>query len=108
LWHDLLDGDVTVGEFRWKEHRINWTLHVTVEYSVAEPEEPENPTPVDFAIGESKLLTGCACQDGTSTQPMLFDGSRARHLRKEMHTTLRRLQERNADWRIDDDLALAF
>jgi putative transposase len=33
---------------------------------------------------------------------MLFDGGRARHLRKEMFTTLRRLQERDAGWRIDE------
>jgi putative transposase len=102
LWHDLLDGDVTVGEFQLQEHPTSWTIHVTVEYSVIEPEESENPTPVGFDIGESKLLTGCACRDGTPTQPMLFDGSRARHLRKEMHTTLKRLQKRDADWRVDE------
>ncbi len=33
---------------------------------------------------------------------MQFDGGRARHLRKEMLTTLRRLQERDAGWRIDE------
>ncbi len=103
LWTDLLDGDVTVGEFRLQEHRTTWVLHVTVEYEVAEPEEPDDPTPVGFDIGESKLLTGCACQDNTPTNPMLFDGGRARHLRKEMFTTLRRLQERDAaEWRIDE------
>ncbi|MFB6194762.1 MAG: RNA-guided endonuclease TnpB family protein, partial [Haloplanus sp.] len=59
LWDDLLDGDVSVGEFRLQEHRTTWVLHVTVEYEVAEPEEPDDPTPVGFDIGESKLLTGC-------------------------------------------------
>jgi putative transposase len=102
LWADLLDGDVSVGEFRLQEHRTNWVLHVTVEYEVAEPEESDDPTPIGFDIGESKLLTGCACQDGTPTQPMLYDGGRARHLRKEMFTTLRRLQQRGADWRVDE------
>ncbi|WP_435156794.1 RNA-guided endonuclease TnpB family protein [Haladaptatus sp. DFWS20] len=102
LWADLLTDDVTVGEFRLQEHRTNWVLHVTVEYEVAEPDVPDDPTPVGFDIGESKLLAGCACQDDTPIQPMLFDGSRARHLRKEMFTTLRRLQQRNADWRIDE------
>ncbi|GAA0241313.1 hypothetical protein GCM10009000_066220 [Halobacterium noricense] len=33
---------------------------------------------------------------------MLFNCGQARHLRKEMFTTLRRLQQRDADWRIDD------
>ncbi|WP_049935148.1 RNA-guided endonuclease TnpB family protein [Haloplanus natans] len=102
-WDDLLDGDVSVGEFRLQEHRTTWVLHVTIEYEVAEPEEPDDPTPVGFDIGESKLLTGCACQDGTPSDPMLFDGGRARHLRKEMHTTLKRLQEREAaQWRVDE------
>ncbi len=102
LWGDLLDGDVSVGEFRLQEHRTTWVLHVTVEYAVADPDVPDDPTPVGFDIGEANLLTGCALQDDTPTQPMLFDGGRARHLRKEMFTTLRRLQERDADWRIDE------
>ncbi|WP_458210927.1 RNA-guided endonuclease TnpB family protein [Haladaptatus sp. NG-SE-30] len=102
LWDDLLNEDVTVGEFRLQEHRTNWVLDVTVEYEVVEPEVPDDPTPIGFDIGESKLLAGCACQDDTPTQPMLFDGGQARQLRKEMFTTLRRLQERDADWRIDE------
>ncbi|RRJ29789.1 RNA-guided endonuclease TnpB family protein, partial [Halocatena pleomorpha] len=104
LWADLLDGDVSVGEFRLQEHRTNWVLHVTVEYEVAEPDEPDDATPVGFDIGESKLLTGCALTDnGTPTQPYIYDGGRARHLRKEMHTTLKRLQECDAaPWRGDE------
>ena len=102
LWTDLFKDDVAVGEFRLQEHRKNWVLHVTVEYVVVEPDVPDDPTPVGFDIGESKLLVGCACQDDTPIQPMLFDGGRARHLRKEMFTTLRRLQQRDADWRIDE------
>ncbi|GAA0241322.1 hypothetical protein GCM10009000_066230 [Halobacterium noricense] len=61
LWTDLLNDDVTVGEFRLQEHRTSWVLHVTIEYAVAEPDEPDNPTPIGFDIGESKLLTSCAC-----------------------------------------------
>ncbi|WP_254546635.1 transposase [Halomarina pelagica] len=102
LWSDLLDGDVSVGEFRLQEYRTSWVLHVTVEYEVAEPAEPDDPTPVGFDIGESKLLTGCALKDGTPTQPYIYDGGRARHLRKEMFTTLQRLQRRDAEWRIDE------
>jgi putative transposase len=103
LWFGLLDGDVSVGEFRLQEHRTNWMLHVTVEYDVPDPETPENPTYIGFDIGESKLLTGCALtDDGTPTRPYMYDGSRARHLRKEMFTTLKRLQERDADWRIEE------
>lgn len=102
LWDGLLDDDVTVGEFRLQEHRTSWELHVTVEYEVAEPDDPDDPTLVGFDVGESKLLTGCACQDGAPTQPYIYDGGRARQLRKEMFTTLRRLQERDADWRIDE------
>jgi len=103
LWDNLLGGDVSVGEFRLQEHRTNWVLHVTVSYEIAEPEVSDDPTPVGFDIGESKLLTGCACRDGTPTQPYIYDGGRARHLRKEMFTTLRRLQQRDAsEWRIDE------
>jgi putative transposase len=71
----LFNDDVTVGEFRLQEHRTNWVLHVTVEYAVAEPDMPDDPTPVGFDIGESKLLAGCACQDDTPIQPMMADGS---------------------------------
>ena len=102
LWFDLFDGDVTVGEFRLQEHRTNWVLHVTVEYEVAEPETPNDPTYVGFDLGESKLLTGCALQHDAPTQPLIVDGKRARALRKEMYTTLKRLQERDADWRVDE------
>jgi len=96
LWFDLFDEDATVGEFRLQQHRTNWVLHVTVEYEVAEPETSDDPTRIGFDIGESKLLTGCACQNDTPTQPYIYDGGRARALRKEMYTTLKRLQERAA------------
>ena len=103
LWFDLLDESATVGEFRLQQHRTNWVLHVTVEYEITEPETPDDPTPIGFDIGESKLLTGCACQDGTPTQPYIYDGSRARALRKEMYTTLKRLQKRDAEqWRLNE------
>ncbi|NKE38068.1 IS200/IS605 family element transposase accessory protein TnpB [Natronococcus sp. JC468] len=103
LWFDLLNESATVGEFRLQQHRTNWVLHVTVEYDVAEPKTPDDPTRIVFDIGESKLLTGCACQNDTPTQPYIYDGGRARALRKEMYTTLKRLQERDAaDWRVDE------
>ena len=104
LWVDLFDGGLSVGEFRLQQNRTNWVLHVTVEYEIEVAEMPDDPTPVGFDIGESKLLTGCALtENGTPKEPFLFDGSRARQLRKEMHTTLKRLQERDcAEWRRDN------
>ena len=102
LWDRLLNGDAWVGEFQLTEARTSWKLHVCVKYADAEPEVPDDPTPVGFDIGESKLLTGCACRDGTPTRPFIFDGGRARQLRKEMFTTARRLQQRDAGWRIDE------
>ncbi|ELY42719.1 RNA-guided endonuclease TnpB family protein [Natronorubrum tibetense] len=103
LWFDLFDESATVGEFRLQQHRTNWVLNVTVEYNVAEPEIPDDPTRIGFDIGESKLLTGCARQNDTPTQPYIYDGGRARALRKEMYTTLKRLQERDAaEWRVDE------
>ena len=103
LWTDLLNGDVSVGEFRLHRHRTSWRLHVTVEYEIPEPETSDDPTPVGFDIGERNLLVGCAVEQGKPVDPILVDGGRARHLRKEMHTTLTRLQERDAEqWRIDE------
>jgi IS605 OrfB family transposase len=100
LWFDLLSGDLTPGEFRVQEHQGQWVLHVTVEYEVADPDEPDDPTYVGFDIGESKLLVGCACRDdGAPNQPMLVDGNEAKRLRKTQHTTRKRLQSRDADWR---------
>jgi putative transposase len=103
LWDRLYDGDVTVGEFRLRQHRSSWTLHVTVEYEIEHPDTPDDPTPVGFDVGESSLLVGCAVEQGAPVDPLFVDGGRARHLRKEMHTTLKRLQERGAaEWRVDE------
>ena len=106
LWHGLDDGEAAVGEFRLQRHRGTWELHVTVEYDVQEPEydaTDDDVTPVGFDIGEAHLLAGCARADGSPTAPLLVNGGRVRHLRKEMHTTLQRLQERDAsEWRIEE------
>ncbi|NLV08243.1 IS200/IS605 family element transposase accessory protein TnpB [Haloarcula rubripromontorii] len=105
LWHDLVHGDASAGQLRLQQHRTSWMLHVTVEFPVEEPDyEPtDDVTPVGFDIGESHLLAGCACEQETPTDPLLINGGRARHLRKEMFTTLKRLQERDAaEWRIDE------
>ena len=103
LWFDLLTGNAEAGELRLQQHRTSWELHVTVEYSVKEPTESDDETYIGFDVGESALITGCALKRDVPRKPMLVSGSRARHLRKEMHTTLKRLQEREAaKWRIDE------
>jgi IS605 OrfB family transposase len=106
LWDDLLgdESSTKVGELRLQKHRKTWTLHVTVEYKVEDTTEiPENPTRVGFDIGESMLVTGCALQHDTPTNPLLINGKEAKRLRKEMHTTLKRLQERAAsEWRVEE------
>jgi putative transposase len=103
LWFDLLNGNVEAGELRLQQHRTSWEFHVTVEYTVEEPTEPGDPTYIGFDVGESALITGCALKRDVPRKPMLVSGSRARQLRKEMHTTLKRLQERDAaEWRIDE------
>lgn len=104
MWADLFGGELSPGEFRLQQNRTNWVLHVTVEYETEATEMPDDPTPVGFDIGESKLLTGCALtENGTPKEPFIFDGGRARQLRKEVHTTLKRLQEREcAEWRRDE------
>ncbi|TYL35825.1 transposase [Natronococcus pandeyae] len=103
LWHDVLSEGAKAGQIRLQRNRSSWVLHVTVTYSVEEPETDGDDTYIGFDIGESALITGCALKRNTPTKPMLESGSRARHLRKEMFTTLRRLQERDAaEWRIDE------
>lgn len=103
LWFDLLNDGAEAGELRLQRHRCNWVLHVTVDYSVEAPETSDDPTYIGFDIGEAALITGCALKRNTPTEPFIESGSRARHLRKEMHTTLKRLQERDAaQWRIDE------
>ncbi|GAA0253824.1 RNA-guided endonuclease InsQ/TnpB family protein [Haladaptatus pallidirubidus] len=102
LWFDLLNEDAKAGEIRLQKHRKNWVLHVTVEYSIDEPSTDGDTTPIGLDIGETALITGCALKRGTPTRPILWSGKRAKHLRKEMSTTLQRLQKRNAEWRIDE------
>ncbi|WP_231186594.1 transposase [Haladaptatus sp. DYF46] len=103
LWHDILEGDAKSGELRLQQNRSSWVLHVTVEYEVDEPDTDGDQTYIGFDIGESALITGCALKRNTLTKPMLESGSRARHLRKKMYTTLRRLQQRDAsEWRVDE------
>jgi putative transposase len=106
LWHDLVDGDASAGQLRLQQNRTSWTLHVTVEFSVEEPDyatDGDDVTHIGLDIGETALITGCALKDGSPTGPFVCDGSRAKHLHKEMHTTLKRLQERDAaEWRIDE------
>jgi putative transposase len=106
LWDEMLDdaSSAKVGELRLQKHRTTWTLHVTVEYEVEDASElPDNPTRVGFDIGESMLVTGCALQRDTPTKPLLINGKEAKRIRKEMFTTLKRLQERDAsEWRIEE------
>ena len=103
LWFDLLNDDAEAGELRLQRHRTSWELHVTVEYSVEELTNSDDPTYIGFDVGESALITGCALKRDVPRKPMIESGSWARHLRKEMHTTLQRLQERDAaEWRIDE------
>jgi len=103
LWHDLVSEDAKAGEIRLQKHRQNWVLHVTVEYPVEEPTTDGDATYVGLDIGETALITGCALKGGSPTDPFVCSGSRAKQLRKEMHTTLKRLQERDAaEWRIDE------
>ncbi|USZ71439.1 transposase [Natronosalvus halobius] len=102
LWHDLLTEDAKAGQIRLQRHRKNWVLHVTVEYPIEEPTTDGDTTPVGLDTGETALITACGLKRGTPTRPVLWSGKRAKHLRKEMSTTLQRLQERDAEWRIDE------
>ncbi|ERH07765.1 MAG: transposase, IS605 OrfB family, central region, partial [Halonotius sp. J07HN4] len=62
-----------------------------------------NATYVGLDIGETVLITGCVLKNGSPIDPFVCSGSRAKHLCKEIHTTLKRLQEREAaECRIDE------
>jgi putative transposase len=103
LWDDLLEGDAKAGQIQLQQNRSSWVFHIAVEYEVDEPATDGDETYIGFDIGESALITGCALKRNTPTKPMLESGSRARHLRKEMYTTLKRLQQRDAsEWRVDE------
>lgn len=103
LWFDLLNGNADAGELHLQRHRTSWELHVTVKYSVEEPTDSDDKTYIGFDVGESALITGCALKRDVPRKPMLVSGSQARHLRKEMFTTLRRLQSKDAaEWRVDE------
>jgi len=105
LWNDLLTDDgAEPGEIQLQRHRTSWELHVTVEYEVEQTNSDyAEPTYIGFDVGESALITGCALKRDVPREPIIVSGNRARHLRKEMYTTLRRLQEREAaKWRIDE------
>jgi IS605 OrfB family transposase len=104
-WDDLLDEEsaLSAGEIRLTPTRTSWTLHVTVKYPTEDVTKlPEDPTYVGLDIGETALITSCALKDGTPTRPIVHSGRRAKHLRKEMYTTLQRLQQRDAGWRINE------
>jgi len=105
LWNDLLTDDgAEPGEIQLQRHRTSWELHVTVEYEVERTNSDyADPTYIGFDVGESALITGCALKRDVPREPIIVSGNRARRLRKEMHTTLKRLQEREAaEWRIDE------
>ncbi|SIR76129.1 transposase, IS605 OrfB family, central region [Haladaptatus litoreus] len=103
LWNCLLEGDAKAGQIQLQQNRRSWVFHIAAEYEVDEPDTDGDETHIGFDIGESALITGCALKRNTPTKPMLESGSRARHLRKEMYTTLKRLQQRDAsEWRIDE------
>ena len=53
-------------------------------------------------IGETAPITTCGLKHGTPTRPVLWSCKRAKHFRKEMSTTLQRLQERDVEWRIGE------
>ena len=100
-WCGLLTKDeITAGELRLLRTETAWELHVASKREVAAPTPPADPTYIGFDLGETALITGCALQRGTPTDPLLYSGSRAKQLRKALSTTLQRLQERDAaDWR---------
>ncbi|ERG93676.1 MAG: transposase, IS605 OrfB family, central region [Haloquadratum walsbyi J07HQW2] len=108
LWDGTLNGEIEPNQFQLQRDGETWSLHVGVDIDVPDStydSDSDGITTVGFDIGEAHLLAGCACTDGSPTDPLLITGGHARQLRKgkEMFTTLSRLQERDvAQWRIDE------
>ena len=106
LWKELFDSEIESKQFQLQRDCETWSLHVGVDVEVPEPvynSDDKGVTAVGFDIGEAHLLAGCACTHGSPTEPLLINGGRTRQLRKEMFTTLSRLQERDAaQWRINE------
>lgn len=106
-WRDLVTGDIAAGELRVLNRRGEWYVHVSISQPVIHPNDSSETdiTPIGIDVGESTLVTGCALDQNSPIRPLLCDGARARRIRKEMHTTLRRLQRRGAsEWRVDSSL----
>lgn len=119
LWRGLEGGAYRAVELELQQHTSNWVLTVEVEEAPEDAEPPvadlvdpyadywttQDPsrTPIGVDIGETALVTGCALSDTRPISPVRVDGRRAKHLRKEMYTTLSRLDERDAaEWRIQE------
>lgn len=102
-WHELLDGEVDPGELRLLIKDGDWFLHVTIKRYVEQVNlsDKREPTHIGIDVGEAALVTACAVVDGSPTRPLICDGTATKQRRKQMFTTLRRLQRRQAaDWRI--------
>jgi IS605 OrfB family transposase len=103
LWRDIVAENVHTGQIHVQKTRQNWVLHVTVEFPIEVSTMDDDSTHIGLDIGETALITGCALEDGSPTDPFVCDGRQARHLRKEMYTILKRLQERDASkWRLTE------
>ncbi len=68
--------------------RENRVLQVTIKQSTDEPTTDGDTTPVELDISETVLITACGRKHSTLTRPVLWSDRRAKHLRKEMSTTL--------------------
>lgn len=100
-WSDLVNETVSAGELRVQKDAAGWTLHVDIKTKLPEVKLPDDGTLVGFDVGETALLTGCAVVNDRPVRPFLVDGGRAKRLRKEAHTTRKRLQRRDASsWRL--------
>ncbi|WP_237560529.1 transposase [Halapricum salinum] len=95
-WESLCEDPKSAGELRLLQRQDRWELHVDIKYVSAVSPETDPTTVLGFDVGESALVTGCVLCNGIPTQPLLVDGSRAKRLRKERETTIRRLKRRNA------------
>jgi len=119
-WENIFETENDVQRVELHKYTNNWVLRVIIHTATqnisTEPNsgrdvneqfwltDDSNRTPIGVDIGETYLVAGCALnEDGKPEEPVLVDGRKAKHLRKEMYTVLKRLKNRDvADWRIEN------
>ncbi len=105
-WYELVNGKIDAGKLQLELTNSSWRLLVPVTFPVqVKFRHCVSESVIGLDVGESMLVVGCALSAGSPLRPLLIDGRRTKHLRKELSTTLKRLREREScRWRIAEQI----